>query len=105
MTAHAPFLHEGKPFMTWRVESGVPLADCKNDLPAPAGFETYATFTFMATEGPVLRSHCGLHTDVYTTRRLYEYRPRNSKILSEIIDSSYHGHKFRIIVERFFRKF
>jgi hypothetical protein len=59
-------------FATWKqiiydLESSVPLAECKNDLNALSGFETYATFGFMACQVPVFRAHCDLYTDVLWT--------------------------------------
>jgi hypothetical protein len=48
--------------MTWR--GGVLFGECKNDQTSLAGFETYATFSFMSSQGPVFGAHCGLPVDV-----------------------------------------
>jgi hypothetical protein len=44
------------------LESSGPFAECKKDPTAPYAFETYATLEYIATQGPILRTHCGLHT-------------------------------------------
>jgi hypothetical protein len=98
-----PF-HDCPPFFTtWKqivydLENGGPFTKCNNDLTVPPGFETYATFTFNTTRESVFWAHCGLHSDMLWTTSTKSGQG-HSKILSQIIDISYHMCKFRITVD------
>jgi hypothetical protein len=58
----------------------------------------------MATQGPVLRAYSSLHTGVLWTAATKSGQGHR-KLLSQIIDISYHMCKFRIIVVLFDPKF